>query len=39
MWEGNVITMNEIEDEDICSREFWDIRKGVALRKLILQSL
>ena len=39
IWEGNVTTRTEISFENIRSRGFWDIREGVALRRLILHGL
>ena len=39
MWKENMITRSEIQTENTCSLGFWDIRKGVKLRRLILRSL
>ena len=39
IWKGNLTTRSEVYTENLCSRWFQDIRKGVTLRRLILQSL
>lgn len=39
VWMGNVITRSKIWIENICFLGFGDIREGVTLRKLVLQTL
>ena len=37
--EGNVTTNTDIWNDNIRSPRFWDIRKGMALRRMILRSV
>ena len=39
IWEGNMTTRREIKTKNNCSLEFWDIREGVTLRRMILGRL
>jgi hypothetical protein len=39
IWEGNVITRSEIEIENLCCLGFQEIREGMTLKRLELQSL